>query len=460
VTDLQRAITVYHDLLDDATAQASQEALMEQQTRRGLLFGARPLCTVLRPRFLTPAQYRHLRQAIAAVMPAFAKAHAIAMNDPKFRAQFMLSAWEERLVSLPMPYRTSSPTARMDTFFIPQTNTLKITEYNAETPAGIGYHDVLSEVMLGLPIMHRFERHYEVFPLPGRHHVCHALEQSYHQWGGREPMRIAILDWKEVPTRSEFVLFQDYFRAQGLTCIIADPRECEYRDGKLYAQPAYETGPPLLVNVIYKRVLLSELVAHSGLENPVLRAVIDRAVCMVNPFHCKLLHRKTSLAVLSDEANQERFSADQLRAIAQFIPWTRVVAERFTHYQGQRIDLLPFVAQHRDQFVLKPADEYGGKGIVLGWMVSQEDWERALRDALNTPTIVQQRVDVPSEPYPSYGERGLEMIARWFDTNPYVWHDAYASSCLTRLSTAALLNVTAGGGSTVPTFVIEARESL
>jgi hypothetical protein len=29
--------------------------------------------------------------------------------------------------------------------------------------------------------------------------------------------------------------------------------------------------------------------------------------------------------------------------------------------------------------------------------------------------------------------------------------------CLTRISTEALLNVTAGGGSTVPTMVVEAR---
>jgi hypothetical protein len=29
--------------------------------------------------------------------------------------------------------------------------------------------------------------------------------------------------------------------------------------------------------------------------------------------------------------------------------------------------------------------------------------------------------------------------------------------CLTRISTEALLNVTAGGGSTVPTFVVEER---
>jgi len=38
-----------------------------------------------------------------------------------------------------------------------------------------------------------------------------------------------------------------------------------------------------------------------------------------------------------------------------------------------------------------------------------------------------------------------------------VCHGDYAEGCLTRLSTAALLNVTAGGGSTVPTFVVERR---
>jgi hypothetical protein len=43
------------------------------------------------------------------------------------------------------------------------------------------------------------------------------------------------------------------------------------------------------------------------------------------------------------------------------------------------------------------------------------------------------------------------------DTAPFVSHSAYADGCLTRLSTAALLNVTAGGGSTVPTLLVERR---
>jgi hypothetical protein len=450
MTDSTKAIALYHDLLDDEMARASNELLEEQQQLRGLFFGTRPLCTVLRPRFLTHEQHRYLQHAIGAIMPVFAKAHTAALRDADFRRQFMLADWEEKLVMTPMPYRASSPTARMDSFFVPETNELKFTEYNAETPAGISYNDALSDIMFALPIMRKFERRYELRPLPGKHHVLHALNESYRQWGGRERPRICILDWKEVPTYSEFVQFDQYFKQQGYDCIIADPRECDYRDGRLYARG-------YAINIIYKRVLITELIERGGFDHPVVRAVNDHAVCMVNPFHCKILHRKTSFAVISDEANSELFTDGEVAAIDKYIPWTRVVAERFTVHAGKRVDLLPHVAQRKDDFVLKPADEYGGKGIVLGWTVEQAEWEAALRDALQTPTIVQQRVSVPSEPYPSYADGRAQVIDRMLDTNPYVWYGEYMSSCLTRLSTAALLNVTAGGGSTVPTFVIEER---
>ena len=51
---LKEAIRTYHDLLTDELAAESQGQLDEQMAQRGLFFGKRPLCTVLRPRFLTP----------------------------------------------------------------------------------------------------------------------------------------------------------------------------------------------------------------------------------------------------------------------------------------------------------------------------------------------------------------------------------------------------------------------
>jgi uncharacterized circularly permuted ATP-grasp superfamily protein len=161
--------------------------------------------------------------------------------------------------------------------------------------------------------------------------------------------------------------------------------------------------------------------------------------------------------VLSDERNAHLFTAAERQAIANHIPWSRRVEERRTFYQGRQIDLIPFIHQNRAQLVLKPNDDYGGRGIVLGWTVDDSAWAQAVQTALTTPYIVQGRVNIPTEPYPSLIEGRLQIFERMLDTAPFVFHGDSVYSCLTRLSTAALLNVTAGGGSTVPTFLVEPR---
>jgi len=280
----------------------------------------------------------------------------------------------------------------------------------------------------------------------------HALIGTYQQWlGRRERPRIAILDWREVPTYSEFLLFQDYFTAQGYECRIVDPREVEYRGGKLVAGD-------FTIDLIYKRVLINELVERGGLDGAVIRAVNDRAVCMVNPFRCTFLHKKASLAVLSDERNADIFTPEERETIAVHIPWTRRVEERTTIHKGRLVDLVPYISQYREGLVLKANDEYGGKGIFLGWETTQEEWDVTLRLALTQPFVIQERVPLPSEPYPSMVEGTIQILDRLQDTNPYVFYGEYMEGCLTRLSTQALLNVTAGGGSTVPTMLVVPRD--
>ena len=448
---LRAAIDRYHELLTDDVASDSQGQLDEQLQRRGLLFGDRPLCTVLRPRFMSAAQYDYLQTHGARILRAFDSAYRAAIRDSALREQFGLMAWEEELVHHDPGFRDPSPVSRLDAFFVGESDGLKFTEYNAETPAGAGYNDVLAEMFYGLPVMAEFLREWDVRPLPARHHTLHALLDAYRQFSGtRIPPRIAILDWTEVPTRSEFVLFKDYFERQGLTCEIVDPAQCEYRNGRL-------TGATGAIDLIYKRVLITELVERGGLDHPVVRAVRDRAVCMVNPFRCKMLHKKMSLAVLSDERNAGLFQAAEREAIAAHIPWTRRVEERRTTHDGRAVDLLPYISENRETLVLKPNDEYGGKGILLGWETDQAVWDSTIRAALNDPHIVQERIPLPTEPFPSMDGTTLRVADRMLDTAPYVAYGQFVDGCLSRLSTAALLNVTAGGGSSVPTFVINGR---
>ena len=448
---LREAVQSYNDLLTDVLASESQAQLESQQQQRGLIFGGRPLCTVLRPRLITPEQYRFLQTRMAVLLRAFDKAYAAAIEQEHILKQFGLLDWEEELIKHNSGFRDPSPTSRVDTFFVTERGGLRLTEYNAETPASPAYNDALAEVFYGLPVMREYLRKYEVRPLPSRHGVMHALLDAYQQWvGHREAPRIAILDWREVPSYSEFVLFAEYFRSQGLECIIADPREVEYRDGRLMAGDFH-------ITLIYKRVLISELVTRGGLDHPVIRAVLDGAVCMVNPFRCKILHKKASLAVLSDERNADLFNMNELAAIDAHIPWTYRVEDRRARYRGQAIDLLPYIFEHRENFVLKPNDEYGGKGILLGWEVSAEEWGQGIQVALQEPYIVQERVAIPSESYPSMIDGHVTFIDRMLDTNPLIFYGSYMDGCLSRLSTEALLNVTAGSGSAVATFVVEKR---
>jgi len=448
---LHEAIETYHQLLTPDIAHISQQQLASQIKARNLFLENRPRNTILRPRFLTTAQYRFIRHRTQIILRALLKIHQRGIKDTQFRAQFALTDWEQQLIEHNPGYTTPTPISRLDAFYMPETNLLQFTEYNADTPAAPTYNDVLTAVFFGLPIMREFLRHYVVYTLPARHGVLHALLNIYQQWAGQHSKpHIAIVDWPDTPNYSELLLFETYFKAQGFDCIITSPNRVEYSGGKLIADG-------FQIDLIFKRIRVADLIAVGGTNHPIIKAVLDGAVCMANPFNCKMLYKKVSLAMLSNEQHEQMFDAEELKAIADHVPWSRRVEERTTIYDGRSVDLIPFIAENRDNLVLKPNDDQRGRGIVLGWCTSQTDWEYALNIALETPYIVQERVSIPQEPYPSLINNELRIFNRMLDTTPFAFHGDTVYGCLTRLYDNSLINVTARDGASIPTFLIEER---
>lgn len=445
---IAEVIDRYHSLLTPEIALEAHEQLQTMLRERGLYFGDRPLCRVLRPHFYVLERWHYLKHETEIILRAFAKVHAASKEDSAVRAQLALEPYEEELFHLDDALDVPWTSSRLDAFFNADDLSLSFVEYNAETPAGIGYGDVLAEVFMQLEPMKRFQQYYHVEYLPGLGQLRDALLRGYRQWGGRDEPRIAIVDWADVPTRSEHEITRQYFERCGIRSILADPREMEYRDGALWVND-------FRVNLVYKRVLISELIQRMSIHNPLVQAIRDHKVLMTNSLSAKLLAKKASLAVLSDERNAALFDAEEQRAIDAHIPWTRRVEERKTLYQGKEVDLLSFIDTHRDRLVLKPNDEYGGKGVVIGWECTAEEWDETLHVALTTPFVVQERVNVVYRDFPMILPDGtLDISKRFVDADPYVFYGETVGGCLTRLSSEVLLNVTAGGGSVVPMFVL------
>jgi uncharacterized circularly permuted ATP-grasp superfamily protein len=379
------------------------------------------------------------------------------LDDAELRRRVGLTPLEEQLVALEPGYAEPSAHSRMDTF-LHVDGTLQFVEYNAESPAAIAYQDALSAVFDDLTVMKRFRERYVTHHLPGRQHFLAMLRRTYAEWGGSGDPSIAIVDWANLPTKTEFVLYQRFFADHGIAAVICTPDDLVYRDGQLLAP---DLADPTLrpVDLIYKRVLISELIEHYGdafLQHPIVRAYADGNACMINGFRGKLMHKKMIFGLLSDDALASLFNTEEQAAIARHIPWTRLVAAGSTTYGGETVDLLPFITAHRERFLLKPNDEYGGKGIVIGWECSADEWDAGLREAQRSPFVVQERVAIAYEDYPSLIDGEVRVLRRLVDSDPFLFgNDTHG--CLCRLSTATLLNVTAGTGSTVPVFVVEPK---
>ncbi len=431
---VKEPVAAYHALLeDDQLASASAERLAEGQRERRLMFGERPLCVSLRPQIMTRRRYERAFAAALGVHGALSALEKAVLKDEDLRRELELEPEEERLALADPGFTHSSPSVRLDSFFADE---VRFVEYNAESPAGMAYSDNLAEIFARLPVMKAFRKRFRGRFLPTRRRQLRSMLNAFGQWGkGAKPV-IAIVDWEGLPTAPEFEMFKAFFEEGGVQTVICDPRALELRRGVLYAQGT-------AVNLVYRRVLTSELLAR-GDETRVLRdAYVAGAVCLVNSFRAKLLHKKMSLALLSDERYAALYTPAQRAAIRRHVPWTRRV----------RPELAEEIARRRETLVLKPNDEYGGKGVVLGWTVDQAEWEAAIGVATTQSYVVQEAVEIPRIPFPVSLD-GIRYLDLAVDLDPYLF-DGRPGGFMTRVSAAALLNVTAGAGSVVPTFVVE-----
>jgi hypothetical protein len=440
-----RAADDYHGLLRDepSLARELEERFLDRIREARLTFGGRVLCPFPRPNFVSPGQYEEVRAVCRGIFAAIEKVEAAL--GPELWDRVDVTPQERELVALDPGYARSSPTSRLDSFVT--TSAYQFVELNAESPAGIAYAEVLVDLFLELPVMKRFQERWKVRRFRARDRLLEVLLRCYREAGGRaDKPTIAIVDYEEVPTRTEHHLFRDFFEAKGYPALVCDPRHVTYEGGRLRHEGR-------AIDIVYKRLLVNEFLDRIDQLGALLRACRERAVVMVNPFRCKPIHKKAIFAVLTDDALQHLFTPEERAAIAAHVPWTRRLVEGRATRDGREVDLLDYVRRNRAELVIKPNDEYGGKGVFLGGEMTDAEWDDAVSAALRESYVVQQKVELRRESFPEIGPDGLRFRDLVVDLDPFVF-DGEVEGFLTRLSGTSLANVTSGGGQ-VPAFLVE-----
>lgn len=436
----------YHRLLeaDPAAALEQAEGLREAFVREGVTFDGAPMPSFVRPHFVMRAHWEALRAgAVRVLETAVRVARRVFDGDVGRLCDFLgTKAGEVPWVSLD-PGEPDVVLSRLDAFVTPRGP--RFIEINSDAPAGFGYGDRMARIFRALPVFQEFARRVAVSYRPSDEGLVRAVMSIWRVAGGTARPRIAIVDWKEVRTLPDQEIVRAAFTTRGLECVLADPREMDVAGGRLHA-----AGAP--VDLVYRRAVLSELVEREGEVRAFLGAYRHRLCPFVNSFRCRLSEDKAFFAVLTDEAFAPLMSAEERELLSRTLPWTRRVAERRTMKDGRQIDLVPFVIESRERLVLKPTHEYGGRSVLLGSETDPHEWEAAVRAALEAPWVVQERVEIPEEPFPVLSGGGLDFVPLKVNANPfYVVGEEVGA--VTRASRRSVINVSAGGGS-VPTFVV------
>ena len=445
---LAGAIARYHALCSDARLAGPDivSSFVRAQRDAGLTFGGTVQCRTLRPAFITPSRLGRLRSAVDRLWPAFRALEQQALRDDGLARAIGMSEDERELAAIDPGYDDATIVSRLDTFFDERPC---VIEYNADSPAGMSYQAGQAELMAQLPVMQRFAADHNVEPLRADVALRETLLAVWSEFAtrkgiGERPLpSVAIVDLTDAATGTEFQLVARDLEAHGVRTVIATPDDVTYHDGRLMALGRE-------IDLVYKRLLVADLLAHFGMGHPLIRAYAAGDVCVASSMRCTIAHKKKALGVLlADPGNASWLPARERAATCELIAPTRPYADA---------DRELLVAT-QPSWVLKPNDAHGGDDVTVGLEAGPDLWRRALDRAASNGYVVQQRVAPTHGIYPVFDpdapQDGARLRSLIEDCNAYVFRGVLGG-VLTRLSDDPVINVSRGGQA-IPTFVLTPR---
>ncbi|RLD12070.1 MAG: hypothetical protein DRI44_01980 [Chlamydiae bacterium] len=379
--------------------QNDQRDLSHLLEKNNVKYGPWTLSFEMSPAILDHSDTELIKSAVKkTVRGAELLTNLIVKSPKKWRKHF---DWNDDFFNLALVdpgYSFNIPCSRFDIFY--NEDNLKFVELNTDGCSGMTNADLFLKSYMEIIDRHPelgLKKSKPIYVVP---HLIDTLLSCYEEFISNFPENgmpkqpvIGILDLAGEDTSWEFEAVAKFLNEKGLKAKIITPEQAEFSGGKL-------TFAGEEIHLIYRRLLGTDYAEKMSLLAPVTAAFKERKVCMVGAPRSQFPFSKKFFAFLQDVKIQENFDEEVCDAINKFIPWTRIFREDKTQFNNEKINLVNFVRENREFFVLKPCESKCGYGIFQGKFMEQNKWNNSIKTALGKDYIVQEFINLPTNYFP------------------------------------------------------------
>jgi hypothetical protein len=438
------AIARYDRLLAQRHLDSTVDGLAQAHRRRGMFHpDGRRWCTVLRPCLVDLAFHERAQRAALLVARAVTEVTERVLADRRLRAAIGMPPYLDAALEIDREGGNASLLARLDGFV--DGEEIRFIEYNAE-PGGMASAKEVDCAFAALPIARELAAVEPFASFDPVELAVDALLRDAARAGRPGPPAIAMLRVATSMVQSAKLRWLPYAASRGCRVFVVRPEECDVGDSGVTVEGVAidllaiaDWGAVFAPSEAMRRLLRCAARGDVRTLNGISRVVAGTS--------------KVLFEILTSRAYAHFFDNEVAQALARHVPWTRWVRDATTDLGGREVDLMRYIEDRREELVLKPGNDKGGEGVVIGMQCDDAAWRDALARAQRRPTVVQQRIALPRQSFPVVGDDGaLAYDDLIWDYNPYVWNGDVAAGALVRASRSP--NLSAGTGSVTPLWVV------
>ena len=376
---MQRIAAEYQTYIEEhfQESEASGAAIKEYLDNSTAAYNGLVVHTLHIPKIFTEKEIGFFRKVVDTTYGILEKVIREYLRNPEYRKIFPFSKELEELILVPNLYDSLLPIARFDIFFNEEDWSFKFCEINTDGTSAMNENYVLNQALILNNAHQEMLKKYSFRSFELYDSWVKTFMELYATYEKRvEHPYVVITDFMDHCCVNEFEEFASRFRKAGYETEICNIRDMTYRDNVLYSARGHR------IDVIYRRAVTCDIMAHYQEIQPFIQAVKDQNVCLIGSLCTQIPHNKWLFKILREEPTLSLLDQEERAFVHDHIPYTNLMDDRYCTREDLEAD--------KDRWIIKPLDSYASRGVFAGIDFTREEWKKLVDKHWNQNYIFQE----------------------------------------------------------------------